>query len=448
MLMLLLVWLALMALLVVIVTRKDRSGVLLLAYCVGLAIIHVPGAINHLGEGIAGYGLEETRTGFRLTLVGIAALLAGALLMRAGLRSPWSLNVFSQAPRKLSYRQFGVVFVAAGLFSFFAIIPIAGFVPGVAAFSNGTVGLLIVGIWMIISDEMGRGNHGRVGLVIGSLMILPFATLLIGGFLGYGVAWLVLIFALLFTDHPRRKWMLLAAPIIGYLGMSLAVAYLAQRDEIRVSVWGEKAPLSERTKAVSGVFERFELYDWNNSDHAFFIDIRFNQNYFVGLTVDRLDQREIRHEFGGTVPLWALIPRAIWSDKPEVGGGLNLVEEATGLRLDEDSSFGAGQPLEFYLNFGWGGVIVGFALLGALLAWLDRRISVALRQRDVAALVVAGMPGVALIQPGGNLMEIFVAVVAAVVAANGLVMLVRWIDRGGGQSPARSAARRSQFHRP
>lgn len=444
---LLLIWVMLMGVLLVVITRKDRSGVLLLSYAVSLAIIHVPGVINHLGDGIGGFAFDETLTGFKLTLFGFAALLAGALIMRLSFRQRKIEGKLREAPRRFTYRQLALFFIALGLSAFFATGPLNAIIPGIAALSNGMVALLIVGMWMIVSDALDRGNHGRLGLVLACLLALPFATLLTGGFLGYGVTWLVMIFSLLVILHPSRKLMVLAAPIIGYIGMSFAVAYLGEREQIRASLEDE-VPLAERLRYIPAIFERFEAYDLDDSDHAFFIDIRFNQNYFVGLTVDRLAQREIRHELGGTVPLWALIPRAIWPDKPEVGGGGNLVEEATGLRLDEESSFGAGQPLEFYLNFGWGGVIVGFALWGALLTWLDRRISVALRQRDVAALVLAGMPGVALVQPGGNLMEIFVAVIAATLVAQGLALLLRGIDRGGRQSSVSSTARKSQFQRP
>jgi uncharacterized membrane protein len=429
MLTLLLVWVGLMAILLVMITRKDRSGVLLLAYCVGLAMIHVAGAINHLGEGIAGFLAEETRIGFEVTLVGIACLLAGAMLARASLRYRPNAKQPVQVTQRLTYRQFGVLFIGIGLFSFFGFAPLTGFIPGLAALSSGVVGLLIVGMWMVISDAMDRGRQGRLGLILGSLLVLPFATLLTGGFLGYGVGWLILIFSLLVINHPKRLWMILAAPLVLYAGMSFAVAYLAEREYVRASL-NEEVPLAERLRHVPSMFGRIAPYNWNDPDHAYFIDLRFNQNYLVGLTVDRLNHREIRHELGGTVPLWSLIPRAVWPDKPEVGGGGDIVEEATGLRFDEDSSFGAGQPLEFYLNFGWAGVFIGFMLLGALLMFLDRRISLALRERNIPALVMAGMPGIALIQPGGNLMEILVAFAAAIVASHGIAMLVRFIERG------------------
>ena len=71
--------------------------------------------------------------------------------------------------------------------------------------------------------------------------------------------------------------------------------------------------------------------------------------------------------YGGTVPLWGFVPRALWPDKPAVGGGGSLVSEYTGIPFGEGTSVGAGQVLELYVNFGIPGVLAGFTGLGFLL---------------------------------------------------------------------------------
>ena len=93
------------------------------------------------------------------------------------------------------------------------------------------------------------------------------------------------------------------------------------------------------------------------------------------------------------------------------------------MAFESDTSVGAGQPLEFYVNFGWYGLIIGFMLLGGLLAWCDRGLAQGFDSGNARRILVYGLPGVALIQPGGNLNEILVATVAAMIMAR----LVYWV---------------------
>ena len=73
--------------------------------------------------------------------------------------------------------------------------------------------------------------------------------------------------------------------------------------------------------------------------------------------------------------------------------------------------------MEFYINFGVPGVLIGFAALGFALMRLDYRIMLALAAADSRGLLLRAMPGLALLQPGGNLLEILVAFVGAHAAA-------------------------------
>ena len=121
--------------------------------------------------------------------------------------------------------------------------------------------------------------------------------------------------------------------------------------------------------------------------------------------------------YGDTVPWWALIPRALWPDKPSVGGGGDLVAKFTRIKFDRSTSIGAGQVLEFYMNFAMPGVVLGFAALGFLLMHLDQGIMRALADGNLRGMIFRAMPGLSLLQPGGNLLEILVGVVSAVAAA-------------------------------
>ena len=140
--------------------------------------------------------------------------------------------------------------------------------------------------------------------------------------------------------------------------------------------------------------------------HLFALDVRLNQNYLVGVGVMRHREGETELLYGATVPFWALIPRAIWPDKPAVGGGGDLVSQFTGITFAEGTSVGTGQVLEFYMNFGMPGVLAGFAVLGFILMRLDQRMMRALAMGNIHGLVQCALPGLALLQPLGSLLEI------------------------------------------
>src|SRR4029450_12323638 len=98
---------------------------------------------------------------------------------------------------------------------------------------------------------------------------------------------------------------------------------------------------------------------------------------------------------------------------PAVGGGRNLVSEFTGITFEENTSVGAGQVLEFYMNFGMPGVLAGFAFFGFILMRLDQAVMRTLAMGDIYGAVQSALPGLALLNPLGNLLEILVAVMSA-----------------------------------
>jgi hypothetical protein len=109
----------------------------------------------------------------------------------------------------------------------------------------------------------------------------------------------------------------------------------------------------------------------------------------------------------------------MWPDKPTIAGSGQMVSTMTGLQLNEDTSWGVGNVMEFYINFGIPGVVVGFGLLGWLIGALDLRAAAAERRGDFRSLIVFFLPAVALINPDGSLIEISGGAGAALVAAFG-----------------------------
>src|SRR5262249_8317826 len=160
-------------------------------------------------------------------------------------------------------------------------------------------------------------------------------------------------------------------------------------------------------------------FDSTDYQHANALDERLNQNYFVGLAAARIEQGLVDSLNGRS--LWegliALVPRALWPDKPVTSGSPKIVSEMTGLNLNEDTSWGVGKVMEMHINFGIPGLVVGFFLLGFLLRALDRYAAVSLSRADFGRACLGFLPAIALIQPNGSLVELTSGSAAALVGA-------------------------------
>ena len=117
----------------------------------------------------------------------------------------------------------------------------------------------------------------------------------------------------------------------GYLGLSLFVTYMRDRDKIRDVVWGGQS-YESRIDQLKSTFSQAEFFSINNDEHLKQIDDRLNQNALVGASVRYLESGS--QEFARGETLWeaiiALIPRVFWPDKPVGGGSGDLASEYTG----------------------------------------------------------------------------------------------------------------------
>jgi hypothetical protein len=113
----------------------------------------------------------------------------------------------------------------------------------------------------------------------------------------------------------------------------------------------------------------------------------------------------------------ALVPRALWPDKPVFAGSPQIVSKMTGLQLSRKTSFGVGNVMEFQINFGIPGVVIGFFVLGWLIGTLDLKAAAAEARGDLGGVILFFLPCVALIQPNGSLVELFGGSAAALVGA-------------------------------
>ena len=416
-------WLGLFLLAVRMTANDARPLPFVFAYVCALSLNHLPGALNYLSTKNGLLAFEETHRGFFATLVGLSAFLGGVALGR------FRFGFGPARPRRerTGRVRFSVdvdavawLFLLVGLVAYFVALPLAVLVPGVAALVSPLGSLLLLGIVLVVHAAAVRRERRRLMLILAVLPLLPLSTLAMGGFLGYGTVWMIFGAAMIFAFWPRRRLFLALAPVVAYAGLSLYPAYSAMRDEYRNAMWSEGASLDERLDILGEVARSITPYDFSNPEHAGPVDVRLNQNVLVAMAIDWHEYGFYSLYLGSTVPLWAFIPRALWPDKPPIGGGLDLIADTTGLSYDDGTSVGAGHVLEFYVNFGWPGIVFGFLVLGFALARLDRAFVDAIRGQDYLRMTVLGLVAIPLLATGGNGMEILVAMVGGFVVGTGV----------------------------
>jgi len=255
--------------------------------------------------------------------------------------------------------------------------------------------------------------------------------LLLGGFLSYGSAAIIVVCAAL-TISTRNYWRVMVGIIIfTFLSITVFVNYFSHRERIRNQVWGG-TPVQERVDSVLDTARDFEWFDPANRTQLISLDARLNQNYFVGLAAKRIELGQVSYLKGESVweGVLSLVPRVFWPDKPVFAGSPRIVAKMTGLRLSPTTSFGVGNVMEFQINFGVPGVIIGFLLLGWLIGKLDFEAALAEGKGDLGTAILFFLPCVALIQPNGSLVEVCSGAAAALVGALAWRRLWRSVAKG------------------
>jgi hypothetical protein len=109
----------------------------------------------------------------------------------------------------------------------------------------------------------------------------------------------------------------------------------------------------------------------------------------VSMILDRTGQ-DVRYQHGSTLqPLLTMfIPRLFWPDKPDVQAG-QLMNREFGISYQQDVYISPSHLGELYWNFGWPGVLVGMAALGALLGFINGRWDLSQRSSLTALLILS-----------------------------------------------------------
>jgi hypothetical protein len=430
---LLLIWVGLLfALILFAVGKPGTTGVLTLSYFLALSLLHVPGAALFITPNPYVSDARETELGFELTLIGLSAFVTGAVFARVYFRH---LLQSAESPhaRKTIERHIWSMLLAGATF-YFVVMPRAAAIPSGTALVSSLGALMLVAIWLRFYCAIGAHSPVKTLTTLFLVLVLPAASLTGTGQLGYGVIWAICCIAFLFVITRWRLLFYAFAPVATYAGASAFANYLLNRANFRVA-YAYQSALIDRVTQVFSLFDNFQWLDLNSPLVSVAIDTRLNQNYLDGLAAERYLVGAVKLAYGSSIQLWALIPRALWPGKPQVGGGGDVVSNFTGLAFDPTTSVGAGQVMEFYMNFALPGLVLGFFLWGFLLMRFDCGIFRSLKQGDMRGLLLCALPGTAMLQPEGNLLAVLASLGGAV-AASRLLVAMGWF----GTAPEKSSA--------
>jgi hypothetical protein len=380
------------------------------AYLYSLMLIHLPGAFATVVGRDFFLHSDLVEVAMRFTTLGCICFVLGVW---------WARSLCPRVPIRndVDRRRFSLFCLIGGWFWIYGLYPLYD-IPSFNAVGEKGGAIWMLGVLLGLRNAFHRGDRKWILFWIAALMVYPVAILIIGGFLSYGSAAVILSCSALAVSTGSYRRVIVGTVLFTFISLSIFINYYQHRDEIRHEAWGG-APLSVRMDTVLDSFANFELFDPSNRNHLMALDERLNQNYFVGLAARRIERGQAGYLKGESFweGLLALVPRVIWPEKPVYGGSPEIVSRMTGLRFNSRTSIGVGNVMEFQINFGAPGVAVGFFILGWAIGKLDLKAAMAERQGDFGRTILFFLPCVAMIQPNGSIVEITGGPAAALVAA-------------------------------
>jgi len=290
-------------------------------------------------------------------------------------------------------------------------------VPSFGAVASCGGALFIAGLCLFAWEGLRLRQPMKLALVLLSLVFLPFFTIVSAGFLGYGAAATCVVVSFLSCQVRSRISALFFLSITIYLGFCTFMTYMRDRADIRDEMWDEDSTFAQRVDRLKTTFTDFERVDFSSQDQLDRIEGRLNQNDLVGRAVFMLDGGQVDFAEGETFrqALISLVPRIFWPSKPVTAGSPDIVSYFTGMYFATGTSVGIGQVMEGYVNFGTPGVVALFVILATALGVVDVRAARKLRDGDTLGFIIWFVPGIAVLQPGGSLVEVAATTAASIV---------------------------------
>ena len=366
--------------------------------------------------------IELTAIGLRESVFAIVAFVVGSEVAAFVKRHSEDEHTNLPTERQMLPNRIVTIFLMVAVMLYGIGAPLAGRLPTVGAITSTGSTLLAVAVALKAWNARMTNRNGHALLWMLSTIAFPLITVLAQGFLGYGFAAALIVFSLV-ASYGRPGWKTVVATVLlVYAGLSVYVTYMRDRGDIRSVVWGG-ATFEGRWDQLSTTIATTEWFDITDESHLDRIRGRLDQDFMVGAAAVYLEDGNVGFAYGETIvaAALALVPRAVWPDKPTVAGSGDIVSTYTGIRFAEGTSVGVGHVLELYINFGTAGVIGGFVVIGLLVTFIDRSAAAHLARGDAQRFLLWYLPGLSVLQIGGAFSE-------AVATAGASFVLVKIVN--------------------
>ncbi|MFO0941599.1 MAG: hypothetical protein U0930_12630 [Pirellulales bacterium] len=409
-------------------SRRNQSLGLSLAYALLLTVVHGGGFV-YLVPGYdpsncaplfsQGASIDVTAIGLALSTLAILVYTIGTYFADYVVTPRILLTAIPSA----TPIRFGRALILVGVVFFLAIFPLSPYIPSGASITSSGVQLTVIGICIFAFAAVRSGTVNKFSAAAATLSI-PAATILIMGFVGYGVVAVIEIACFFVRFFRMRITLIVGGMFIFWLALSFYVTYMKGRDEIREKVWS-RATITERVSTMANRMLMFELFDPSNVEHLYLFDIRMNQNHLVGKSYNHIHHGSGQFYYGESLMIAAVawVPRVIWPNKPSFGGSGQFASQFTGMYFASGTSVGVGFVMELYANFGIPGIVIGFFIMAVVIRYLDRAAAMSFRKNQLWEVTKFVLLGFSLMQPGGLLAEC----VASFAASYILMIFLRWL---------------------
>lgn len=363
-------------------------------------------------------GLEASCIAMLFATLGFALV---DLTLKARTITKTSLNL--EVVRKSAW-----IAIALGLAAFsvgLALSRMGISIPGMQAVLTALRNLLVVGAsGVVLHRYLTKGARSALLLTIFFALLLPGLLLVTTAILADSIELSIVSLAFYFSLRRvksgsfGRNLSIFCA--VFAVSVVFSIGYLQYRDILRNVVWGGGS-IEDALGVASNAAKDFEIGKAGDNEALAMLDIRLNQNIFIGLAIDRLRSDQDSYEQGASIvaAMVGWVPRIIWPEKPQRGGSA-FIAKHTGLSFSEGTTFGAGPIFELFVNFGYIGVAIGFAFCGMLVRVFDIYAFRALQAGDLPSFAQYQLAGMALLPALADLLFLTTALATALLVGWGL----------------------------